>query len=296
MRKEPSIICDMVGKVFAKSQGVEVRALHNVSLQTDDGEVVGLIGPNGSGKTTLFRAMAGFLWPSSGSIRLKGMDPQKALENRIVGFLAEEPRFSQVMKVKDYWRAYLSLARPSRPEHSFVADAMEIASFSDKKIGQLSRGMLQRFALSMCLVFPRQVYLLDEPTESLDVNFRWNLIEILSMLRKQGATIVYASHNLNEVANICDRVLVMRKGQLHQQVATVNTSMAKFRAPEGLKLPEEFAGIQVSANGTEYVVEVPNEQVNSVCRYVLDQSGDIIEIRPRSLEDLLKTSILEDIS
>ena len=88
----------------------------------------------------------------------------------------------------------------------------------------------------------------------------------------------------------------MRKGQLHQQVATVNTSMAKFRAPEGLKLSEEFAGIQVSASGTEYMVEAPNEQVNSVCRYVLDQGGDIIEIRPRTLEDLLKTSILEDIS
>jgi len=296
MHNEPSIICELVGKVFNKAQGVEVRALHNVSLQAGEGEIVGLIGPNGSGKTTLFRAMAGFLWPTSGSIRLKGMTPKIALEKRIVGFLAEEPRFSQAMKVKDYWRAYLRLARPSRPEHSFVAESMEIGSFTDTKIGQLSRGMLQRFALSMCLVFPRQLYLLDEPTESLDVNFRWKLIEILSMLRKQGATIMYASHNLNEVANICDRVLVMRKGELHQQVATVNTSLAKFRAPAGIKLPEEFTGTQVSANGSEYVVEVPSDQVNSVCRYVLAQDGDIIEIRPRSLEDLLKTSILEDIS
>jgi len=71
MRKEPSIICEMVDKVFTKAQGVEVRALHNVSLQMRDGAIVGLIGPNGSGNTTLLRTMAGFLWPSSGIIHLK---------------------------------------------------------------------------------------------------------------------------------------------------------------------------------------------------------------------------------
>ncbi|KAF0194213.1 MAG: gliding motility associated ATP-binding protein GldA [Bacillota bacterium] len=296
MPDEPIVICKMVGKVFAKSQGIEVTALRNVNFQGHQGEVVGIIGPNGSGKTTLFRTIAGFLCLSSGSISVGGLLPKKALEKRMVGFLAEEPRLSQAMPVKDYWKAYVSLARPSKPVHSFVSDAMGIGTFGDKRIGQLSRGMLQRFALSMCLAFPRQVYLLDEPTESLDVNFRWNLVDIISMLKKQGAAIVYASHNLEEVAKICDRVLVMRKGQLHKEIVAVNTCIAKFRAPEGIAMPEELAGTQVSVRGTEYEVEIPSDQINNVCRFVLSQNGDIIEIRPRSLEDILKASIMEDVN
>jgi ABC-2 type transport system ATP-binding protein len=194
-------------------------AVDDVSFTAHAGEVLGLLGPNGAGKTTTMRLMTGFLRPTAGTVRVDGEDPadDRSTVRATIGYVPEASALYGDMSVVGYlrfWAAVRGVARPDR--RAAVARALRDAGVEDRaqqRISTLSRGLRQRVAIAQALVHEPKVLVLDEPTAGLDprqVNETRALVDRLARTR----TIVLSSHLLNEVSQLCRRVVVLDRGKV----------------------------------------------------------------------------------
>jgi ABC-2 type transport system ATP-binding protein len=181
------------------------------------GSVVGFLGPNGAGKSTTLKMIAGYLTPDAGSIVVHGIDVVKdpIAAKKHIGYLAEANPLYFDMYVKEYL-SFIGKAHTLTEVSNAVANCIELTGLgaeSHKKIGQLSKGYKQRVGLAAALIHNPQVLLLDEPTSGLDPN---QIIEIRNVIQVQGAvkTVLFSSHILQEVEAICERALILSKGQI----------------------------------------------------------------------------------
>jgi ABC-2 type transport system ATP-binding protein len=196
-----------------------VEALRDVSFRVDEGDVVGFLGPNGAGKTTTLRILAGFLAPSSGRVRVAGIDvtADRVATARRIGYMPEATPLYPEMRVGEYlaFRAALKRVprRTRRREVARVLEAARVADVSDMLIGHLSKGYRQRVGLADALVGSPPVLILDEPTSGLDPN---QIRETRALVRSlAGAhTVLLSTHILPEVEAVCRRVLVIARGRL----------------------------------------------------------------------------------
>lgn len=188
------------------------------------GEVVGIAGPNGAGKSTLIAMLLGLLPPSDGTVRIDGVAPRAFVEREGVAYLPE------LMNLPLEWRTAETLdrlatlggiapaARVGARER--VIETTGIAEHRGKKLKQLSKGNLQRVGLAAALLSERRVVVFDEPTHGLDPVWTARFRDIVSGLRRSDRAMVIASHNLDELERLCDRVAILDKGKV-QQVVTV---------------------------------------------------------------------------
>ncbi|MGB3049392.1 MAG: ATP-binding cassette domain-containing protein [Polyangiales bacterium] len=191
-------------------------AVDNVSFRVEHGEIVGFLGPNGAGKSTTLRMLTGFLAPSSGEIRIDGID---ALRNSIrarerMGYMPEGVPLYREMRVQEYLRHRGHLKRV--PEVKDAVDrCLELAGVADARtriVGQLSKGYRQRVSLAEALIADPPVLILDEPTSGLDPN---QVRQFRELIRSFGGkkTVLLSTHILSEVEAVCDRVIIIREGQ-----------------------------------------------------------------------------------
>ena len=216
------IVLDGAGRRFAARRAQPVDALVGVTLRVDAGTVCAVVGPNGAGKTTLFALVLGFLRPTAGSVSVAGLDPRRFARTRGAAWLPE--RFA----LPPGWRVRESLAALARLEGFSSADArtatdaaiarLELGPHADKPVEALSRGLLQRLGLAQALLAPRELVILDEPTQGLDPLWRIRLRGIVGELRSEGRTVLLASHELHEVERVADRAAVLRDGRLAEVV------------------------------------------------------------------------------
>jgi len=195
------------------------RALDGVSFDLEDHGIFGVIGHNGAGKTTLLKIMAGLLAPDSGTLFLDGIDVLKhpaALKARL-GYLPEESRLYETMTVEDYLSFFGEIygldraAIEDRRERLLSSLALEPEG---KKIGELSKGMRRKVAIARSLIHDPAVLVYDEPTSGLDPMTSRYIGEYLRSLRdRQHKTVILSAHNLYQVEEICDRVMIMRRGR-----------------------------------------------------------------------------------
>jgi len=186
-------------------------ALAGVDLEVPEGVVFGLVGPNGAGKTTLIAILAGLRRASSGDYRID------APPNRIA-VLADTPSFDPWLTGTEIVDLARHLADPDIPA-SRVEEVLDTAGLSDvaaRRVGGYSRGMLQRLGLAATVVGDPLVLLLDEPASALDPIGRREVLDLLAATRDR-ATVVFSSHILNDVEQVCDRVGVLSKGRLRYQ-------------------------------------------------------------------------------
>ena len=197
----------------------QVRALHNVSFDVQEGEIVGLLGPNGSGKTTLMRILTGFFPPTEGKVIVAGHDVETAsLQMRHkLGYLPENVVLYPDMTVRAFLgfcvRVKAATGAERRNQVERVLDECGLAHMARRHIGTLSKGYRQRVGLAQALLCQPHVLILDEPTIGLDPH---QLIDMRELIKNLGGktTILLSSHILAEVAQVCHRVVIIDKGQI----------------------------------------------------------------------------------
>jgi ABC-2 type transport system ATP-binding protein len=197
----------------------EFTAVDRVSFEIGHGEIVGLLGHNGAGKTTIMKMLTGFLEPTSGEIEIDGLrmpDDRESIQQRI-GYLPENCPVYLEMKVIDYLEYAAALhGVPEAERMARVREAMQKTELTEKathSISTLSRGYRQRTGVAQALLHKPRILILDEPTNGLDPTQIQHMRDLIRLLAKE-ATVILSTHILQEVQAICDRVLIVRSGQL----------------------------------------------------------------------------------
>ena len=217
------------------------KALDNVSLAIDKGEVVGLLGPNGAGKSTLMKILTSFIPPSSGSVQINGLDvEEESLQIRKqIGYLPENNPLYLDMYVKEYLRFVLRIYKNIKNREQAVNNVIELTGLTpeaNKKIGALSKGYRQRVGLAQALIHDPEILILDEPTSGLDPNQLVDIRQIIKDLGKKK-TVILSTHIMQEVEAICGRVVIIDDGKI---VADDTTSNLSQIAGTGLVIKVEF--------------------------------------------------------
>ena len=208
-----------ITKIYRR-RGLEkhVRALDQVSLTINEGEVFGLLGPNAAGKTTFVKAALGIVLPEQGGIRLFGQRVESLSVKRRLGYLPEEPLFPAYLTGRKFlhYCGLLSLI-PRAVLGARVEEYLGLLGlehYADQKIRGYSKGLRRQLGIAQALLSRPQFIILDEPTEGLDPVARKNIRGLLGNLRDEGCTIFLNSHVLSEIELVCDRVGILSKGRL----------------------------------------------------------------------------------
>jgi ABC-2 type transport system ATP-binding protein len=198
----------------------DLRAVDSLNLHIHEGEIFGFIGPNGAGKTTTIRMRATLLLPSSGKIRVGGIDPEEDPRGvrQIIGYMPDQFGVYPDLLVWEYLDFFGAAYRIEMPRRTgLVDDVLELTDLTSKKyalVESLSRGMKQRLCLAKTLLHDPAVLLLDEPASGLDPRARIEIRELLKELKRMKKTILISSHILPELADFCTSIGVIEKGVL----------------------------------------------------------------------------------
>ena len=205
-----SIIIKNISKTY-KNQ----VALNSINLNIKKGEIVGLLGPNGAGKSTLIKILTGYISANNGEVKICGdnINENPKLVKQKIGYLAENNPLYIEMYIKEYLKYIAEIYKVSFQEIDKIIELTGLNSEKNKKINQLSKGYKQRVGLAAALIHNPEVLILDEPTTGLDPN---QLIEIRKLIKNIGnnKTVIFSTHILQEVEKICDRIIIINKGNI----------------------------------------------------------------------------------
>jgi len=211
----------------SKSFGA-VRAVVDVSLQVEPGEVYGVLGPNGAGKTTLLRMLFGLIRPDAGTMRIFGRTWDEAgvhTLDGVAGFI-ESPRFYPYLSGRRNLRGLAALDGGDTADRiEEVLDVVDMTDRADRKVGEYSYGMRQRLGVAASLLRRPQLLVLDEPANGLDPAGIRDMRALVRRLAGGGLTVLLSSHHMEEVEEICDNVTIMSRGQV-----SFHGSIADLRA------------------------------------------------------------------
>lgn len=189
--------------------------LKNVSFDIGNGEIVGFLGPNGAGKSTMMKIITGFMNASEGQVEVCDLEVSaQALEaQKRIGYLPEHNPLYLEMYVREYLQFHASIHKISKKSVNEIIDKVGLSPEAHKKIGQLSKGYRQRVGIAAALLHNPEVMILDEPTTGLDPN---QLVEIRNLIKEVGKdkTVLFSTHIMQEVEAICDRVILIHKGEI----------------------------------------------------------------------------------
>lgn len=198
-----------------------IRALDGLSFQVEEGEIYGLIGPNGAGKTTALRIIATLLLPTSGSVKVFGLNVIEEAEKirRIISYLPEEAGAYKNLSGIEYLRFMASFSAKDKGDaEAMVKDAVEISGLGDRlhdRIKTYSKGMKRRLLVARALMIKPKLAILDEPTSGLDIVHSFHVRNVIKRYVKEfGVTVLLSSHNMLEVEYLCDRVALIYKGRI----------------------------------------------------------------------------------
>ncbi|MGI8920831.1 MAG: ABC transporter ATP-binding protein [Solirubrobacteraceae bacterium] len=194
----------------------EVRALAGIDLEVSEGELFGLLGPNGAGKSTLVKIACGLVRPSAGDVMIAGVRAGSREARAALGYLAEMFRFPDWATADEVLALHQRLARSrgGAAERAVLLERVALTHARHRRVEAMSKGMQQRLGIAQALVGAPRILLLDEPTSALDPLGRRTVRDLLAELRQQGVTVLLNSHLLSEVELVCDRVAILRRGEL----------------------------------------------------------------------------------
>ncbi|CAB3790401.1 Vitamin B12 import ATP-binding protein BtuD [Paraburkholderia caffeinitolerans] len=287
-----------------KKRYKELQALKGVSFTVEEGEFFGLLGPNGAGKTTLISCLAGLARADEGSITVRGHDVVGDYRNarRNLGVVPQELVFDPFFTVRETLRiqsGYFGLRNNDAWIDEIMAN-LDLTEKADVNMRALSGGMKRRVLVAQALVHRPPVIVLDEPTAGVDVELRQTLWKFIARLNREGHTIVLTTHYLEEAQELCDRIAMLRRGEVVALERT-STLLQRFagtqlfvRFSEGV-LPTELRALEVDTsnlpNGGErqHLLRLASydevERILSLCR----ANGcklEEVEVRKADLEDV----------
>ena len=278
-----------VEKLSKKIKDKEI--LRNISFEINDGECVALIGPNGAGKTTLIDCLLGDKFMSSGRIAIQGFAPTDPRLKKLVSVLPQENAVVQSLKVKEL----LSFFKSLYPDSLSDKEIDNLLRFSDKQknqlAGKLSGGQKRLFSFVLTLIGRPEILFLDEPTAAMDTSTRQHFWEIVNRLKKNGVTIVYSSHYIEEVEHTADRILVLHKGELIRDTTPYamrgEEQEKHFTVPltyqEFIRTLDQVQEIEIKQNALSFTTK----EASQVWKVLQEQGCTIeeIEVRNRTLLD-----------
>jgi ABC-2 type transport system ATP-binding protein len=208
----------------------EQKAVNQASFTVGKGEIVGFLGPNGAGKSTTMKMITGYLQADNGKATVCGIDVKAdpIAVKRKIGYLPEANPLYPDMYVREYL-SFIAGVHKVKDKKAAVENVIALTGLtveSKKKIGQLSKGYKQRVGLAAALIHDPEVLILDEPTSGLDPN---QIVEIRNVIKQQGKnkTVLFSSHILQEVEAICDRVIIINKGNIVANDSLANLQRGK---------------------------------------------------------------------
>jgi ABC-2 type transport system ATP-binding protein len=202
-------------KNLTKKYG-DLTVVDNVSLDIYEGDLIGLLGHNGAGKTTLLVMLAGLTMQTSGSINVCGRSIEKNIMElkKNISFLPDNTTYYENLTAKQNLEYFSELADADKSKVSELLEIVGMSKWADKKVGEFSKGMIQRIGFAQALVKDPKVIFLDEPTSGLDPKARIEMNTLLKKLNDDGVAIVVSSHVLSEIKDLCSKIAVMKQGKL----------------------------------------------------------------------------------
>jgi ABC-type multidrug transport system ATPase subunit len=266
---------DGVAKTYRNLLGRRpVRAVEDFTLNVEAGEIFGIAGPNGAGKSTLINLALGFIRPTAGTVRIGGMAPRQFIETRGIGYLSELVAIPPAWRVDGALLRYAVLARvPPHERKERVERVIELLGLEEhrrKRVRQLSKGNLQRLGLAQALLSESDLIILDEPTHGFDPLWTQRFREMGRALRRPGRAVIIASHNLDELERVADRVGIIDRGRL-QQIAEIGAraivAQARYRlvvASGHHAVAEVFPGAEAVGDAREGEFRLPPLDLSAV--------------------------------
>ncbi len=275
-------------------------ALDSLSLEVKRGEVVGYIGPNGAGKTTTIKILMGLHRATSGTAEILGQ-PVGSVANRArIGYLPERPYFYNYLTAEEFLHFYGSLygmsAASRRAKIDELLPLVKIDHARKLPLHKFSKGMLQRVGLAQALINNPDLVVLDEPSSGLDPMGRMLIRDVIAELKDRGVTILFSSHILSDVEDICDRVAILVGGKLvklaavrdlvHHTVRAVEVTLEQFGEDDLGALSERKPILQSSERATFSLAD--HDEANAVVAEALKRGLRVSSVVPRrdSLESL----------
>lgn len=210
------------------------QALDNLSLTLPPGEIYGLLGPNGAGKTTALNMLCGLLKPDSGEILLNGRPVSKQTK-LLVGVMPQQNLLYQSLTCAEtlfFLARIYGIAKKDRAQRvSKCLAAVNLGDRANDVVGDLSGGMQRRLSLAAAIIHEPKLVVLDEPSTGLDIEARYEVWELIRSLKQQGVTVLLTTHLLDEVERLCDRIGIIKQGQLLAE-GTLETLRKRIPAAE----------------------------------------------------------------
>jgi len=285
----------------------EQKAVNDISFKVGKGEIVGFLGPNGAGKSTTMKIITGYLEKTSGEAFVCGMNvaDQPLETKKKIGYLPELNALYYDMYVREYL-GFVAEIHKVENQKSKIESVIELTGLtieSKKRIGQLSKGYKQRVGLAAALIHDPEVLILDEPTSGLDPN---QIVEIREVIKKQGKdkTVLFSSHILQEVEAICDRVIIINKGELvaddklsnlRQHSSSSNTVKVNFKESIDKSWLEQLAAARsinkIDANNWQLATDNPEQLRKQIFELALQHNLNIVSLQSdnQSLEDVFRS-------
>ncbi|TGK96466.1 ABC transporter ATP-binding protein [Leptospira brenneri] len=192
------------------SYGVDSVAVKDINFQTEAGNILSIIGPNGSGKSSLIKGILGLVQPSNGKISFK----TKTGKPHTLGYMPQTPRFPTNIKVKELISFFKKLEPVEEERFQNLFSALELNNHMDKKIGSLSGGTKQKISILQCFSSKKDLYVIDEPTASLDPYISHLLKSLLREKRNEGSLVIFSTHILAELQELADRFILLSEGSI----------------------------------------------------------------------------------
>lgn len=199
---------------------IEFYAVNGISFEANEGEIIGILGANGAGKTTLLRMIAGIMTQTEGSVEIDGKTYKKDdIEiKRNIAFLSGNTKLYNRLSPNELLtmcgKLYGLDDETIKKRKNEIFKILNIEDFKNSRIGNLSTGQTQRVGIARCLLHNPQYYILDEATTGLDIISSQIILNFIKEERNKGKTIIYSTHYMEEAENICDRVIMINKGQV----------------------------------------------------------------------------------
>lgn len=256
------------------------RGINNIELEVNDGEIYGFIGPNGAGKSTTIKTLLNFIFPTSGSAEILNKDIVKESKDikEFTSYVPSEVRYYSEVKVEELLNYAASFFKAYDKEYvKELCDELEVEL--DKKIGELSLGNKKKVAIVQALLSNPKVIILDEPTNGLDPLIQQKLFKILLKEKSKGKTIFLSSHNLSEVEKFCDRVAVIKDGEIVDILDLKNMNrdlgqrvILKSNNIDIKKIEEVSESIKVVGEEIQFIYKGNiNELINLLSKYNLEK-------------------------
>ena len=284
----------------------KVRALDDLTLQVESGQIFGFLGGNGAGKTTTIKILMSLLFPSSGTARILGRDISDVKMHQSIGYCPENPYFYDYLTARELMMYFGELfgldsaKRKQKTEELLTKVGLEEISWN-KQLRKFSKGMLQRVGLAQSLINEPEIVFMDEPMSGLDPIGRREVRELIAELREKGTTIFMSTHILSDIEALCDRVAIMRNGKLAatgklDELLTQNGETQSFEINVKNVSAEilqdsisSIAGAIVTGKANGANIQVLDESdIEKVLQEMKKVGGKLVSVQPikQSLEEL----------